>query len=269
MWQKFGVKDRVLRQNMFMADEVQYNLIHRICESERSTCLKASNETMIFAQSEGHNAWLWISKELAADEKNKLLQELLEVLKGTVLPGISGDRMTVDHFAEVYSESNGLQYVPYMIMESYVCSEVRKPVRVEGSLHLATRHHLETVAEFLAGFSEGAYGVKVEPSSQIQAAESAIETGDLYLWLVDGHPVSMANIAHRSPRHARINAVYTPYAFRKKGYASAVVAELCSILKSEGLDPMLYADLKNPDANKVYRNIGFVESGQVADIKFK
>jgi hypothetical protein len=32
---------------------------------------------------------------------------------------------------------------------------------------------------------------------------------------------------------------------------------------------MLYADLKNPDANKVYQNIGFVECGQVADIKFK
>ncbi|WP_236703538.1 GNAT family N-acetyltransferase [Paenibacillus xylanivorans] len=269
MWQKFGVKDRVLRQNMFMADEVQYNLIHRICESERSICLKASNETMIFAQSEGHNAWLWISKELAADPKNKLVQELLEFLKGNELPGISGDQVIVEHFAEAYSKANGLQFVPYMIMESYVCSEVRKPAHVEGILHLATRQHLETVAEFLAGFSEAAYGVKVEPSSQIAAAESAIETGNFYLWLVGGHPVSMANIAHRSPRHARINAVYTPSAFRKKGYASAVVAELCSILIAEGLDPMLYADLKNPDANKVYQNIGFVESGQVADIKFK
>lgn len=269
MLQKFGVNDQVLHQNMFMADEVQYNLIHRICESERSTCLKASNETMIFAQTEGHNAWLWISKELAAEPKNKLLQELLEFLKGNELPGISGDQATVGHFSEVYSEANEVQCVPYMMMESYVCSEVRKPVHVEGTLHLATRQHLETVADFLAGFSEGAYGVKVEPSSQLSAAESAIETGNLYLWLVDGYPVSMANIAHRSPRHARINAVYTPSAFRKKGYASAVVAELCSILISEGLDPMLYADLKNPDANKVYQNIGFVKSGQVADIKFK
>lgn len=269
MLQKFGVNDQVLRQNMFMADEVHYNLIHRICESERSTCLKASNETMIFAQTEGHNAWLWISKELAADPKNKLVQELLEFLKGTELPGISGDQVTVEHFANVYSASNGLQCIPYMMMQSYVCSEVRKPDHVEGTLHLATRQHVETVAEFLAGFSEAAYGVKVEPSSQISAAESVIETGNLYLWLVDGHPVSMANVAHRSPRHARINAVYTPSAFRKKGYASAVVAELCSILISEGLAPMLYADLKNPDANKVYQNIGFVECGQVADIKFK
>ncbi|WP_408893342.1 GNAT family N-acetyltransferase [Paenibacillus taichungensis] len=269
MWQNFGVKDQVLRQSMFMADEVQYNLIHRICESERSICLKASNETMVFAQSEGHNAWLWVSKELAAEPKKKLLQELLEILKGNELPGISGDRTTVEHFAKVYSEANGLEFVPYMIMESYVCSQVRKPVHVEGILHLATRQHLEKVAEFLAGFSEGAYGVKVEPSSQISAAESVIETGNLYLWLVDGHPVSMANIAHRSPRHARINAVYTPSAFRKNGYASAVVAELSSILISESLEPMLYADLKNPDANKVYQNIGFVERGQVADIKFK
>ena len=269
MLQKFGVKDQVLRQNMFMVDEVQYNLIHRICESERSTCLKASNETMIFAQTEGHNAWLWISKELAAKEKNNLLQELLEFLKGTELPGITGDPTTVERFAEVYSESNGLQFFPYMIMESYVCSEVKKPLHVKGTLHQATKHNLETVAEFLAGFSEGAYGVTVNPSSQIPAATSAIETGNLYLWIVEGHLVSMANIAHRSPRHARINAVYTPSAFRKRGYASAVVAELCSILESEGLDPMLYADLKNPDSNKVYQNIGFIESGKVVDIKFK
>lgn len=41
------------------------------------------------------------------------------------------------------------------------------------------------------------------------------------------------------------------------------------MLLSEDLVPMLYADLKNPDSNKVYRNIGFVESGKIVDIKFK
>ncbi|WP_339320303.1 GNAT family N-acetyltransferase [Paenibacillus sp. FSL R10-2734] len=136
-------------------------------------------------------------------------------------------------------------------------------------MNRATRHSVETVAEFLAGFSEGAYGATVDPASQILAAEAIIETGNLYLWFVDSPPVSMANIAHRSPRHARINAVYTPAIFRKKGYASAIVAELCSLLESECLEPMLYADLKNPDSNKVYQNIGFVGRGKVIDIKFK
>lgn len=269
MLHKFDVHDQILNQDRFIADEVQYNLIHRICDSKSSTCLKASDETMIYAQSESQNAWLWISKEVADNEKINLMQELLHFFKGTTLPGVSGDPTTVEHFAKVYSEANGLQYYQYMIMESYFCSAVKRPINIRGTIQQATKQDVETVAEFLAGFSEGAYGATVDPVSQIPAAEGIIGTGNLYLWVVGGHPVSMANIAHRSPRHARINAVYTPPSFRKKGYASTVVGELCSILESECLVPMLYADLKNPNSNKVYRNIGFVESGKVVDIKFK
>lgn len=269
MLHKFDVNDRILGQKMFIADEVQYNLIHRICESKSSKCLMTTDGTMVFAQSEGQNAWLWISKELVDDKRNNLLQALLEILKGTTLPGVTGDPMMIEVFAQVYSEANNLQYFPHMTMESYSCSELKKPMNVNGEMHRATRQNVETVAEFLAGFSDGAYGVTVDPASQIPEAEGIIGTGNLFLWFLDNQPVSMANIAHRSPRHARINAVYTPPVFRKKGYASALVAELCSLLESENLEPMLYADLKNPDSNKVYQNIGFEERGKVVDIKFK
>ncbi|MNF12189.1 FR47-like protein [compost metagenome] len=78
----------------------------------------------------------------------------------------------------------------------------------------------------------------------------------------------MANIAHQTSRHARVNDVYTPSAHRKKGYASAIVAEICSQLLHEEVTPMLYADAKNPVSNKVYQSIGFVEVGRIADIKF-
>ncbi len=269
MFKQFDVCDRVLEQKQFIADEVQYNLLYRICELKASTCLKTLDETIVCAQSEGHNAWLWISKELAEDKKEHFLQELVQLLKGTALPGVSGIPMTVERFAQMYSEANNLQYFPHMMMESYSCSTLKKPMHVKGSMRRATRQHVETVAEFLAGFSEGAYRVTVDSASQMSAAEGMIETGNLYLWFVDAEPVSMANIAHRSPRQGRINAVYTPSVYRKKGYASAIVAEVCSVLESEGLAPMLYADVKNPDSNKVYKNIGFVERGKVTDIKFR
>ncbi|WP_431087579.1 GNAT family N-acetyltransferase [Paenibacillus sp. 8b26] len=99
--------------------------------------------------------------------------------------------------------------------------------------------------------------------------QEVIKAGDLYLWIVKNTPVSMANIAHRSPRHAQINAVYTPTNYRKKGFASAIVANLCSILESEHLVPILYADLKNPTSNQVYKNIGFIEGGTITDIQFE
>ncbi|MNN93748.1 FR47-like protein [compost metagenome] len=78
----------------------------------------------------------------------------------------------------------------------------------------------------------------------------------------------MAKITHRSVRHARINDVYTPSGHRKHGYASALVAALCGRLLDEGLTPVLYADGKNPDSNKVYQSIGFQHAGQIADLKF-
>ncbi|WP_226887740.1 GNAT family N-acetyltransferase [Paenibacillus polymyxa] len=56
---------------------------------------------------------------------------------------------------------------------------------------------------------------------------------------------------------------------RKKGFASAMVSELCCILENEHLVPMLYADLKNSVSNQVYKNIAFEEGGKITDIAFE
>ncbi|WP_210089949.1 GNAT family N-acetyltransferase [Paenibacillus turicensis] len=61
---------------------------------------------------------------------------------------------------------------------------------------------------------------------------------------------------------------FTSTAFRKQGYAGAMVAELCSLLKLESLEPMLYTDLANTNSLRVFKNIGFAEMGKVMDIKF-
>lgn len=78
--------------------------------------------------------------------------------------------------------------------------------------------------------------------------------------------VSMANISHRSMRHARINSVYTPNEQRKNGYASALMAELSFMVLKEGLIPMLYADITNSDSNKVYKSLGYKECGRIDEI---
>ncbi len=78
----------------------------------------------------------------------------------------------------------------------------------------------------------------------------------------------MAAVANRSPRHARIGYVYTPPQERKKGYASALVAQVSRMVSEEGLVPTLYADVENPDSNKVYRGIGYQDAGVIREIGF-
>lgn len=270
--QNFDASDQIRNQRAFISDEVPYNLIHRICEMPGSLCLKSSDDTMMFVQTKGHNAWLWVSSEVEADERVSLVEELIKVIKGISLPGISGEPEIAALFARLYGNAKGLESHMSMLMEAYYYQPAAKPLHAhaEGTIHKATSQEAERVAAFIAGFSEDAYGTPTtDPASKIQAAKDMIGAGHLYLWKVAGETVSMANIPHRSERHARINAVFTPRAHRKKGYASGLVAGLCAMLESESFIPMLYADRINPDSNKVYKKIGFVESGQIAEIKFK
>ncbi|MBU8917764.1 GNAT family N-acetyltransferase [Bacillus sp. FJAT-29953] len=252
----------------FTIDEVQYNLIHRISEDRNSLCLKTPGEKVIFAQTPWHKGWLWISNDILATEQTSLIHELINHLTRVSLPGITGDPQTAQMFAGIFSKINNLRYETEMTMEAYHCPTLIKPQGVKGEILKATDEHVDVVADYLAGFMRDAFGTQVEPSSQQTRAATMIAAGGLYLWIVNGHPVAQANISHRSPRHARINAVFTPTQHRKHGYASALVAELCKIIESENRIPMLYADVKNPDSNKVYQNIGFQKCGLIEEIKF-
>ncbi|WP_156157972.1 GNAT family N-acetyltransferase [Gordoniibacillus kamchatkensis] len=210
----------------------------------------------------------WIHKGLKESNVKELIDNLIEYLRDEELPGVAGEPEFIKELASSYSHARGVSHEINMTMESYFCPKVIAPIEVEGTINKAGHGQIETVAEFLAGFSVGASGIAVEPSSQLAAAEKMVQRGNLYLLFVDGTPVSMAQIAHRSARHARINAVYTPPQHRKQGFASGLVAKLCKIIKEENLVPMLYADLNNPDSNKIYKNIGFLACGKIMDIKF-
>jgi uncharacterized protein len=96
--------DIAIEQASFLSNEVQYNLIHRVMESENSTCLKTSEGHMIFAQSPGHNGWLWVAECVSVDIKENNIRKLIEHLTDLALPGISGAPHTVEYFAKVYSD---------------------------------------------------------------------------------------------------------------------------------------------------------------------
>jgi uncharacterized protein len=267
MLEKLYPNDVILHQHPFTNSEVQYNLIHLISINEHNKCLRSRDGSMIFAQTPGYNAWVWIDSNVREAQAQKLIEELLDYLQDTELPGVSGEPQIIEKLANSYSTARNVSYRVNMMMESYFCPSI-SPSRVSETLKKASLEHLNTVADFLAGFAYDAYGNIVEPSSQLSVAEHLINAGNLYLLFENSAPVSMANIAHRSTRYARINAVYTPPQHRKKGFASTIVSKLCDILKEENLKPMLYADLKNPDSNKVYKNVGFIESGKIMDIRF-
>lgn len=82
--------------------------------------------------------------------------------------------------------------------------------------------------------------------------------GGIFFWEVDGEVVSMAGAGGRTPNGIRIGPVYTPPNFRAKGYATALVADLTSLMLDRGRSfCFLFTDLANPTSNSIYAQIGY------------
>ncbi|NQX44887.1 GNAT family N-acetyltransferase [Paenibacillus tritici] len=269
MFVSFGPDDSVLHSKAFMQEEAEYNLIHLIAGNKEALRIKTPEDDLIFAHAAGFNPWLWISAEMDAGKRNSLVQQLLENLPDREFPGVTGTPETGRLFAEAYSRRTGKQARVHMLMEAYHCPQVQHPHNVSGRLVQADESYIPVIAEYLARFVEDVFGTESAPENFLGHAKEVTDSGKLRLWIDQGRAVSMANLAHQSFRHGRINEVFTLHEFRKQGYASAVVAELCAELLNSGLTPMLYADAANPDSNKVYQSIGFKRTGSIADLRFQ
>lgn len=268
MFVRLRPDDGILHRPPFTDAEVRYNLIHFICSGENSRCFKSEDGNLIFAQTPGHHAWIWLNERLAAARIRSLLDGLVEYVRELDLPGVTGAPDWIGEVANGYAAARGLTAETRMSLIAYHCPNPVPPRGVQGAFRNATPADKEIVASYLAAFAREAFGVATDAAAQLANAGRMAEQGSLYLWLADDVPVSMACIAHRSARHARINAVYTPPEHRNHGYASALVASLCVMLHREHLTPMLYTDADNPVSNKVYRTIGFVECGRLEEIRF-
>ena len=100
-----------------------------------------------------------------------------------------------------------------------------------------------------------------------------IDHGHAWLWVVDPDgaavPTSCTGTAVPVRGVQRIGPVYTPPAFRGRGYATAAVAEVSRHVRAHGArDVCLFTDQANPTSNKIYQAIGYVPVGDTVNISF-
>jgi len=92
--------------------------------------------------------------------------------------------------------------------------------------------------------------------------------GRLWIWDLEGDPVSMAAVSATAGAISRIAFVYTPPEHRRHGYAAACVAALSERVLAEGVGCILHTQLHNPTSNGVYRRIGYVALAEILIYRF-
>jgi predicted GNAT family acetyltransferase len=95
------------------------------------------------------------------------------------------------------------------------------------------------------------------------------EDAGLWLWEVDGTPVSLAGFSGPTTTGIRVGPVYTPPEHRGRGYATALVADLSRELLGRGYRAcFLFTDLLNPTSNAIYERIGYRRVADAYEVQF-
>jgi len=112
-----------------------------------------------------------------------------------------------------------------------------------------------------------------EPEKVEILVDRVLKDQRTYFWVENGVPVCMMGYSQPTPTPdeniVRIFPVYTPSELRGRGFAKCLVSQICLKLKNDGLGIMLFADSKNPQANEIYKKIGFVEIGFYGNLLLK
>ena len=162
------------------------------------------------------------------------------------VPFVNGEAHAADAFAKLWQSLTGVEVKRTICERVYQLDHVIAPHWPAGLFRLANKHDLDLLAKWVNDFHHEALPDN-PPVDARDWAFTAITDGDVYLWEVEGEPVSMARKSRGTAHGQCIGPVYTPSKFRGRGYASAVTAKLSQLILSSGKRfAMLFTDLSIP-----------------------
>lgn len=209
---------------------------------------------------------LIIHAESADQAPLRLIAHDLNV-NGWAPPGTIGPAAVARAFAEAWAATTGGAFRLLRHERVYELHRVIPPPPVPGALRAATEADQEMVARWFYDFTREV-GMEGTAESAAESAAQRIDRRELFLW-EDGRPVSLAGHSRHTAHGAVIGPVYTPPAFRRRGYASACVATLSQQMLDAGWRfCALFTDLANPISNSIYQKIGYQPVGDFDEYAF-
>lgn len=182
------------------------------------------------------------------------------------LSGVNAPTQESKAFAAAWHSLTGQAYNLAIALRTFQLQKVQKIAPVPGYLRLATENDTELLINWHDAFILEALG-NLESDAK-RWTEWVIQQKKAYLWQ-DEVPVSIACCSGLTPHGVRISMVYTPPEYRRRGYASACVAELSQTLLNQGNQfCFLFTDLANPTSNHIYQEIGYQPVGDWQEYSF-
>ncbi len=241
-------------------EELCFNLFSLIFENEKAL-IKTDMMNYIIAQAnEQATIWMWISPSIK--DVSNVVGELAEQLLHNTKVHINTSDEYGEKILQLAAIKIGVQYKVYMPMNVYVYRHT-EVIPKRGHMIIPCEQHRERLKSMVKQMKMDTKGIRISENSADAMVTDLIRSGNLFLW-EDEDIVSMAKIDHEAT-YGRLNSGVTDRKYRGNGYMGMLLDEMCQMLIGRGVIPMLYADARNPSANKAHRKVGFEMRGQITE----
>jgi predicted GNAT family acetyltransferase len=185
--------------------------------------------------------------------------------EGCELSGVAGEASAAAAFAGAWGEHKAVAVEVAEAQRLYVLGSFVPPAAVPGRLRRAEMAEHAMIVTLFSQFQLDTGSIHFDVSG---AVDSGLSSGRLFVWDDDGVRC-IARATEPLGGVSRIGLVYTPGPWRRRGYAAACVGALCERERAEeGANTVLYAQLRNPGSNAIYRRLGFQAVSEVLSYDF-
>ncbi|MCH4887704.1 GNAT family N-acetyltransferase [Acidaminobacter sp. JC074] len=168
-------------------------------------------------------------------------------------PGVIGPRPFVDQFVEALNQVDSKSLSLMMSQRIYRLDKVDEINKPSGYMRFARMEDLDLLIDWTIEFAfEGTIDREVIRKNR----KADIENKTMFIW-DDNGAVSMTALRRSVGDGVTVSMVYTPDHERRKGYATALVAEVSLYALKSHKYCSLYTDLSNPTSNSIYQKIGY------------
>ena len=246
------------------AREAEHNLMLGLTGRLRETPLMYGDTAPYFAVAEADARV--VAAAMRTPPHNLILSEVdhdraLDALADDVrskfseIPGVLGPTAAAERFVSLW----GVPGERKLAQRAHRAESVTIPKGVSGRMRDYEESDRDLVLRWLYEFIDEALG-----GGGPETPESSLEhrladpDGGYVLWEDDGGAVSLAGYGAPTPNGIRVGPVYTPPELRRRGYATALTAELTKRLLEGGRRfCFLFTDLANPTSNSIYYAVGY------------
>ena len=167
-----------------------------------------------------------------------------------------GPLAACEAFARAWRERTGQAHALRFHLRHFELTEIPHAHPAGGCMRVPGPSEYELIADWQTAFIDELRLPK-DAALTRRKTKQRIERGQVRVWDHAG-PMSFAGYGDGAADTARIAPVYTPPAWRGRGYASALVAGLSRELFARGKRAIfLTTDVGNPTSNSIYQKIGY------------